>query len=492
MHKNIYVGNNLDFLRTLEDNSIDSVVTDPPYGLGKEPDPLEVMKAWIAGEEYAAKGGGFMGHEWDSFVPSPEVWKECFRVLKPGGHLLAFGGTRTYDWIVLGVRIAGFEIREMLAWLHGQGMPHGLNIGKAIDQAGGASPEDQARILRSRREGSGPSRKEIAEQVGCTESSIRDWEEGRSRGKGKPVEFIIPSPEYRSTLCDVLGYSSDERRIVGVSTDRRGDGSIYGIGHSGILTDDESQTDLATQWEGWNTALKPAIEPIVMARKPLEGTVVNNTLRHGVGGININACRVPVGEKHDGSADGRYPSNVIHDGSECVVNSFPRTESGVMKAGTQRAPDDNRSALGSFSGNTVEKDTYGDNGSAARYFNSAPFDPEVDVPFHYCAKTSPKERHHGLKNPGKQFKHEGENKDQRKGNYHPTVKPLALMEWLIRLVTPEGGTVLEPYAGSGTTIVACVRNGYQWKACEINPDYAEIASKRVEAAEKDSYNPFGF
>jgi site-specific DNA-methyltransferase (adenine-specific) len=526
MHANIYVGNNLDFLKSLPDNTIDAVVTDPPYGLGKEPNPMEVLKAWIAGEEFHAKGGGFMGHEWDSFVPNPSVWRECFRVLKPGGHLLSFGGTRTYDWIVLGVRLAGFEVREMLGFLHGQGMPKGLNISKAIDLAGGLPPEQQARVLREKRESSGMTRKELAEFLSCTEASVRDWEEGRSRGENKPVEFIIPSLDYRNKLCDILGYSKDERVLIGASADRRDDGSVYGLGHSGVITEDSGKTPGAAQWEGWNTTMKPSIEPIVMARKPLDGTVVDNILRHGVGGINIGACRVPVTGEHKertgesserrytergatnfamkpgplgGSPDGRYPSNLIHDGSEVVVNAFPQTESRMMPSGTVRNSDKSRHAYGAWTEHVVETDTYGDKGSAARYYNVAPFDPQVDAPFCYCPKTSTKERHLGLESPKSQFKHGDtlrkienavERASGKKGNYHPTVKPLALMRWLVRLVTPPGGTVLDPYLGSGTTAMACVYEGFQWKGCEINPEYAEIASKRIAAVEEEVYDPW--
>jgi site-specific DNA-methyltransferase (adenine-specific) len=180
----IYHGNNLDILRTFPDNSIDSIVTDPPYGLGKEPNALEVLQSWITTGYHEIKGKGFMGKEWDSFVPQPVFWKECLRVLKPGGHLLSFAGTRTYDWVVMGLRIAGFEIRDQIAWVYGSGFPKSLDVSKAIDKSMGA-----------------------------------------------------------------------EREVINDITDRREDGTTYGLGHSGKLTSNNGITDEAKQWQGWGTAL---------------------------------------------------------------------------------------------------------------------------------------------------------------------------------------------------------------------------------------------
>jgi site-specific DNA-methyltransferase (adenine-specific) len=401
MHANIYVGNNLDFLKSLPDNSIDAVVTDPPYGLGKEPNPMEVLKAWIAGEEFHAKGGGFMGHEWDSFVPNPSVWRECFRVLKPGGHLLSFGGTRTYDWIVLGVRLAGFEVREQICWVHGQGMPKGLNISKGIDDTLGL----ERPIIGER-------------QIAYSDSAA--W----------GVPYANSSGENKSATS----YNMHAER----------DGGNYG----GKRVVRGPASELAAQWEGWNTAMKPSIEPVIMARKPLDGTVVDNTLRHGVGGINIGACRVPVTGEHKertgesserrytergatnfamkpgplgGSPDGRYPSNLIHDGSEEVLAGFP-----------------------------------GNNGDAAgRFF--------------YSAKAS--------------------KADRDEGNGHPTVKPTALMRYLCRLITPPGGVVLDPFMGSGTTGVACVQTGRNFIGIEIDEGYFKIAEKRIMDAQQQMRLP---
>ena len=304
-------GDCLEKMRDLDANSIDSCVTDPPYGLS------------------------FMGRGWDHGIPGVGYWQEVFRVLKPGAHLVAFGGTRTYHRLVCAIEDAGFEIRDRirfeqsfdtkygafidglddnqrgiffellndyadggseLAWQFGQGFPKSYDVSKGIDKAGGVSPRNQAALLRERRQGAGMSRDELAAAVGCTPSSVRDWEEGRARSAGGALEWITPSKEYREKLADLLGYSQDERELIGAVTDRRGDETIIGLGHSGELRRG-GITAAARQWEGWGTALKPAFEPIVLARKPLsEGTVVANVLRWGTGALNIDGCRVPTDE----------------------------------------------------------------------------------------------------------------------------------------------------------------------------------------------------
>ena len=389
----IYHGNNLDILKTFPDNSIDSIVTDPPYGLGKEPNALEVLQSWITTGYHEIKGKGFMGKEWDSFVPQPVFWKECLRVLKPGGHLLSFAGTRTYDWVVMGLRIAGFEIRDQIAWVYGSGFPKSLDVSKAIDKSMGA-----------------------------------------------------------------------EREVVEQTTIRKDDGTNYALGHSGNLTSNTPSTDQAKQWQGWGTALKPALEPIVMARKPLEITVANNVLKHGVGGLNIDGCRVgddEINVSGKGSFKewqkevkgfksneegvntthyGRFPANFIHDGSDEVVKLFPDS----------------------------------DGESPARFF--------------YTAKASQGERNFGLsgfnEHPGirSNAPRKNENvKNPSRRNFHPTVKPIDLMRYLVRLVTPKGGICLDPYMGSGTTAVACKSEKVNYIGCELDEDYIKIAEARIKA-----------
>lgn len=235
---------NLDCLlgmRTcLADNSIDAVVTDPPYGLSKEPDMMEVMKHWMNGDDYVHTGSGFMGKTWDSFVPGPSIWKEVFRVLKPGGHLLAFFGSRTYDLGTLAIRLAGFEIRDQIMWVYGSGFPKSLDVSKAIDKAAGVE-----RIV-----------------IGRSNNGI-------AGGTG----------EFTSGNAGTAGYKGEFDLTIATS-------------------------DEAKQWSGWGTALKPAHEPICVARKPLSGTVAENVLMHSTGALNIDGCRVPTDEQIKGGSGG--------------------------------------------------------------------------------------------------------------------------------------------------------------------------------------------
>jgi site-specific DNA-methyltransferase (adenine-specific) len=434
----VYPGDCRTVLAELPEASVDSVVCDPPYHLtsivkrfgGENAAPAKIGKTGA----YARASAGFMGKQWDGgdIAFRVETWAEVFRVLTPGGHLIAFGGTRTYHRMVCAIEDAGFEIRDQIGWAYGSGFPKSHDVSKSIDRAGGLSPHEQSVLLRLRREAAGLSREQVAEMVGCTPASVRDWEEGRARAKGRSFEWIIPSDEYRGRLADALGYSADERIMVGVAVDRRGDGTIYSIGHSGELRNGGA-TEAAKQWQGWGTALKPAWEPIVLARKPLVGTVAENVLEHGTGALNIDGCRVESDGSHKRpfqptnndrtvygaqtgfqptNSDGRWPANLCHDGSEEVLAAFP--------------------------------------GSAARFF--------------YCAKANAKDR---------------------LGSRHPTVKPLALMQWLVRLVTPPDGVVLDPFAGSGTTGEAAWREGMCAILIELEAEYLADIERRLSVADKD-------
>jgi DNA modification methylase len=343
-------GDCLEHLRSLPDNSVDSVVTDPPYGLS------------------------FMGKKWDYDVPSVEVWAECLRVLKPGGHLLAFAGTRTQHRMAVRIEDAGFEIRDMIAWVYGSGFPKSHNL------------EDE--------------------------------------------------------------------------------------------------------WQGWGTALKPALEPITVARKPLVGTVAANVQEHGTGALNVDGCRV-LGVKPDttrgaGGLNGRYgqlgaqgrikddglgrwPANLIHDGSEEVVELFPVTKTGICPA----------DGAGGYNGGLRRRCNAaalngGDTGSAARFF--------------YCAKASKADRDEGLggmpRRNNMRVNAPRENEEQKHAsktaNHHPTVKPTALMRYLCRLVTPPGGVVLDPFMGSGSTGKAAILEGFGFIGCEREAEYVEIARARIK------------
>ena len=411
----VYLGNNLDVLKTFPDNSIDSVVTDPPYGLGKEPNANEVLQSWITKGYHEIKGKGFMGKEWDAFVPQPNFWKEIYRVLKPGGYVLSFAGTRTYDWMVMAVRLAGFEIRDMIAWLYGSGFPKSRNVGKDIEKINVGGIKNLKKI------------------------GLKKGIKGESGTQG-----FSYSKEY------VPGVSMGGKQI-------QGEIPIYEINN---------------EWQGWGTALKPALEPIVMARKPLDGTVAQNVLKYGVGGINIDECKIIPN-----MTPGRFPANVIHDGSDEVVSLFPYTESGKMTNEHQRHTDGSPNGIyGKFDKEHPLSETYGDSGSAARFF--------------YTAKASKEERNFGLYDFEKDVVTDGKTKpidnafnrgETKRKNIHPTVKPIDLMRYLVRLVTPKNGICLDPYLGSGTTAIACEMEKFSWIGIELVPEYAEIAKARIGA-----------
>ncbi len=390
----------------LADASVDAVVTDPPYGIS------------------------FMGHRWDYAVPGVEAWSECFRVLKPGGYLLSFFGTRTYHRGVCPIEDAGFEIRDQIQWLYGQGFPKSLNVSKAIDEAAGAE---------------------------------------------RPVLSIEKRPDKRGG--NYHGACESRPDID------------YAV--TGPATDD------AKKWNGWGTALKPAHEPVVVARKPLEGTVIATVLKYGTGAINIDGCRIESDEarpcivsKSDQSkyafgdgingsfrngetTQGRYPANVIHDGSDEVLAAFPVTES-VGHSPTRRGKG-GLSTNGHAGQEGIQEKRF-ESGSAARFF--------------FCAKASKQDRNEGLEfNPAPLTRNgallsdcEKADWTSRGGNHHSTVKPTALMRYLVRLVTQPGGIVLDPFMGSGSTGKAAALEGMQFIGCDLDWQWAPIARRRIEYA----------
>lgn len=380
----------------LADNSVDAVVTDPPYGLSKEPDMVEVMKHWMNGDDYVHTGGGFMGKSWDSFVPGPAIWKEVFRVLKPGGHLLAFFGSRTYDLGTLAIRLAGFEIRDQIMWVYGSGFPKSLDVSKAIDKAAGAERE-------------------------------------------------------------ILGSESN----FGVS--KASDGKQAYGDYAGTWNITAPATDEAKQWSGWGTALKPAHEPICVARKPLCGTVAENVLTHGTGALNIDGCRIK-----DGTETGNEKSAYTPNNSNDVYGTG-------MGGGAWE------NTRGRWPANFVHDGLNAEEWS--RYF--------------YCAKASKADRDEGVllattpasemverdaDSAGMNSPRAGAGRTSGARNDHPTVKPTALMQWLVRLVTPPGGTVLDPFTGSGSTGKACALEGFEFIGFEMDGHYCEIAEQRINAA----------
>ena len=415
----IFHGWGKDVLPGLAEGSVDSVVCDPPYGLSKEPNMVEVLTHWLAGDDYSHNGGGFMGKSWDSFVPGPATWKEVFRVLKPGGYALVFAGSRTVDLMGISLRLAGFEIRDQMQWVYGSGFPKSLNISKAIDKAAGAD------------------REVVGKTSGHMPHAAKGW--------GNPGADSFRDSRLGITGIDVTAPATEEAR----------------------------------QWGGWGTALKPAVEPIIVARKPLgEATVAANVLRHGTGGLNIDGCRIHAVDALGGSYKtkrfapgasvnaygkwkqeagfgghtkaGRFPSNLIHDGSDEVLAHFPEAP-GAQGAITGSEPTQNGfsgKVYGTYSGGRPVSVPRGDSGSAARFF--------------YCAKASAEDR--------------GE------GNDHATVKPQSLMRYLCRLVTPPGGTVLDSFAGSGSTGKAAIEEGFAVILVEQDAHNVGIIKNRILAA----------
>ena len=477
----IVIGDCIEVMASMPEASVDAVVCDPPYGLefmGKEWDRLiPPARGRTAGLEHAptieesndsphhraaikqpsvlkrcGRCGGNSSGEWGRCqCESPdfrqnmapiramqdwhEAWAtEALRVLKPGGHLLAFGGTRTYHRLAAGIEDAGFEIRDTIAWMYGSGFPKSLDLSKAIDKAAGAERD----VVGERAYAGGHVQRSVAPRFNGTEYA---------------------------------------------------NGEVYS--EPPIRYDTAPATAASKAWEGWGTALKPAHEPIVVARKPLAGTVAGNVLAHGTGALNIDGCR--IGEGHDngrgrtdeasgdsryaergstnfaatpgprgGDSSGRWPANVVLDEA---AGAMLDAQTGELTSGanpTRRGADGDRVALGEFNGQTECHAPRGvDTGGASRFF--------------YCAKTSATERNAGL----------GANvgffspADAPERNEHPTVKPIALMRWLCRLVTPPGGLVLDPFAGSGTTGCAAALEGFRFTGIERSSEYAAIARARL-------------
>jgi site-specific DNA-methyltransferase (adenine-specific) len=429
MKIDLRLGDCLEVLKTIQDNSIDSVVTDPPYHLtsivkrfGKED---SAPAQFGTDGAYARASKGFMGKEWDGgdIAFRTDVWSECLRVLKPGGHLLAFSHSRTYHRMGVAIEDAGFEIRDQIMWIYGSGFPKSHNIGKAIDKI-----------------------------------------EGNDR------EVVGHNPNHRNTESDVipLGFQGG-----------RSDGTI---------------TKGNSDWEGWGTALKPAHEPIVMARKPLtEKSIAENVLKYGTGGINIDGSRIGsetieingsgkkwrkngaeieyVKEPTGITNEGRFPANIIFDEE---AGQLLDEQSGISKSSKHKWEGDNNAPIYGKYEKGIREATYDDKGGASRFF--------------YCPKAAKKDRNEGLivekeknKRPiGVAFNNEDDLFQQGNGNNHPTVKPTDLMRYLINLITPPNGTTLDPFMGSGSTGKAAVRCGVNFIGIEKEQEYMDIASARIQ------------
>ena len=480
----ILLGNNLDILPTLADNSVDSIVTDPPYELG------------------------FMGKKWDSsgIAYSVELWQQCLRVLKPGGHLLSFGGTRTYHRVAVAIEDAGFELRDSIAWLYGSGFPKSMDVSKAIDKAAGAERE----VIGTK----------MASPKGISQAETRsDTAAGAYGGEVKEIDITAPA------------------------------------------------TPEAKQWEGWGTALKPAFEPVIVARKPLIGTVAENVLTYGTGALNIEASRIgtesvtintfdngakpfgdAVGEPYTSKqSQGRWPANLIlsHTESCQPTGKTIKSKTGAGKRTATFGTQDTQSGgdgSGGWSGYEYQTEVYEcvegcpvktldeqsgtskptkgrtgkvggqqglyNNGHSPDYESSWPSDNGGGASrFFYIAKTSKRDKNEGLDTLPQiqttggggltaELREDGSLETASAGgkygsikakqtNFHPTVKPTMLMEYLIKLVTPPGGTVLDPFTGSGSTGKAAILNGFSFIGIELTPDYLPIIEGRLKHAEAE-------
>src|SRR5690625_320898 len=338
----IFHGESTEVLKGLEDNSIDSVVCDPPYGLSKEPDISKVISEWVSGDDsFVPDGKGFMSKEWDGFVPPPSLWKEVYRVLKPGGHALVCGGTRTEDLMTISLRLAGFEVRDVIEWLYFSGFPKSHDVSKAFDRRGGSSPgfKEFARYIKKKREEAGITRKEMNDYFGYV-AGCNWWESENGN------TFRYPNNEDYGKLKTLLNLDERYDSLLGATGEVvekrvRGNAGFSSeqvprpwkdkIGESYDIT--APATDLARKWDGWGTSLKPAHEPIIVVRKPLHDgrkmTVVDCVEKYGTGAINIDASRIGETGARTNAKSGGYDSiyqkygaveTVIHDRGRFPAN----------------------------------------------------------------------------------------------------------------------------------------------------------------------------
>lgn len=429
-------GNALYELQKMKKNSVDSIVTDPPYAIG------------------------FMGKSWDKKLPFDGIWKECIRVLKPGGYIVAMGASRTYHRLAVQLEDLGMICHPMIGWIYGSGFPKATDLSKLFDKRAGVDRK----------------------VVGTSENS-------RDRSN-----HVVNSE---------MGAGDKE------------------------IKETKPSTDLAKKWDGYKyglQALKPALEPIAVFQKPWQNDYVDcmtkNIVKHGVGAFNIDACRVETNEKipskkcigdkyaafkgnkqgenlpWEYSGKGRHPANLLHDGSEVVEKVFLE-QGGELRARGNKTKKDNggnyNSSSYEFGG--LESGLASDSGSASRFFNKLPI-TDIDAPFLYCAKASKAERNNGLEdmqerksgsfdgnidlNNARKIGAKPDKPNMQQQNNHPTVKPIALMEWLIKLVTPEGGITVDPFMGSGTTGIAALKNGFDFIGMEKEIDSFKIAKMRIE------------
>lgn len=496
----LYNGDCLAVMAQMEACSVDAVVTDPPAGIS------------------------FMGKEWDHHKGGRDAWvawltevmRECLRVLKPGGHALVWAIPRTSHWTGWAIESAGFEVRDRVSHLFGTGFPKSLDVSKAIDRMRDDNAQRQAvgLWLRQQREAKGLTQKTVAafwpSATGGLTGCVANWELG----------FNCPTWDQWLTLKEVIGFDGEmdsevwrlngrkgkpgdnweDRQVIGKDRNWGNAGTVPLTGYREFdLT--TPATIAAKQWNGWGTAMKPAIEDWWLCRKPLDGTVAQNVLKHGTGALNVDGCRIGdeprlnlsasrneiygqfKGPETEGrTALGRWPANVTHDGSDEVVGLFPETESGSWN--------------GQLTGATQTRgvEIYGKKGSREYYYEG---NSGSAARFFYCAKPDKQDREAGLQDlplrsagdvtdrtdgsDGLNSPRAGAGRTSGARNVHPTIKSTELMRWLCRLITPPCGLVLDPFCGSGSTGKAAMIEGFRFIGIELSAEYCELAQRRIEA-----------
>jgi site-specific DNA-methyltransferase (adenine-specific) len=436
----IIQGDALEVLKSFQDNTIDTVLTDPPYGLSNHPDKVirKVLSEWLNGNDsYIPDTKGFMGKSWDAFVPPPALWREVYRVMKPGGTILCFAGSRTQDLMTMSLRLAGFEIKDTILWLYGQGFPKSYNIAKGIES-----------------------------KIKQGSANWTDWKKLDGEEYEQKTGYVKLQAEQ--------GYRDDYSKQ--------------------ISRDIEITVPEAKQWEGYGTALKPSYETIILAIKPNEGSYAENALKWGVAGLNIDEGRIsyngekpnvggrgkhtrgegygykPLGENIQANKKGRFPANTLlecicdevidgkHTNTECPCYMLDE-QSGKIPSSFRRGNRDSRKAIFDFGKQDKTNQGYMDTGGASRFF--------------FCAKASRSERNMG-----------------GVANQHTTVKPLTLLEYLVKLTSmPNRDQIyLDPFLGSGTTAMACKKLGKKWIGIELMEEYVEMAKKRISAIPDSLFN----
>ena len=458
----VHMGDNLPWLRSLPDNSVDSLVDDPPYGLSKPPPIEELLSAWLAGDDYDHDTGGFMGRKWDALVPGPVTWREVFRVMKPGAHGVVFSGQRTIDLMGIALRLAGFEVRDCCGWTYWNGFPKNHDIGKSVDGIGGSSAEFSAfrDACRDSMKLLGVTRAEVNTALGNYMASHYLTKGSQPAVPGWQDYCVLRGLLHLGDKWDDAFAPPAGREITGQHASGLAVGAA-GVGGSGVgrARRDNPATPAAQQWDGFGTALKPCIEPFLLIRKPLaEGTIARQVLATGTGALNIDGCRYPFGDK-------AWPGPQGKDDLSRPGNAFRGPILGDGKEGRTAGSD-----IGRFPAN-IYHCPKASTKERERGCDSLPEVAGHDI-------VSRKEGSAGLENP----RAGAGRKSKGRKNTHNTIKPVRLMRWLCRLVTPPGGTILEPFMGSGTTGVAASLEGFDCIGAEFMPEYHAIAEARIAHA----------